>query len=245
MTPDNKNQNPNTLMSQLLSPATTLALLGTLSLIFAFYRAGQLAALVVPRDEIKQVKENAVHFKQTRPKVDINSQAVVDMADSSEAAMFVMAGDYKQAIEHALRDLTDNPPDYVPTVLEAGDIISQFGEDKELGFGLLERAVAMAPNNQYVTLRYCLRLVGNGRFDTAEPNLVHLAEKYPEWPDPRIVLSKLHFIEGKTAKATTELIELTTSKDLNSKQAEQVALMLAKLGRTPDAFFYFSKSNQS
>ena len=63
----------------------------------------------------------------------------------------------------------------------------------ELAFGLLERAVTMAPNNKYVALRYCQRLVSSGRLEEAEPKLLHLVEKHPQWPDPRIILSKLSF----------------------------------------------------
>ncbi len=157
------------ILPQLMSPAMGLAVLGIAAFIFSFYRAGQLSSLVIPKSEMKDAKEKLSAFRN-RPKLDINSQAIVDAADSSEAAMLVIAGDRKSAISQAIKDLTDNPPDYLPTILEAGDILSQYGDDKELGFGLLERAVAMAPNNQYVTLRYCQRLISNDRAHEAEPN---------------------------------------------------------------------------
>ena len=63
--------------------------------------------------------------------------------------------------------------------------------------------------------------------------------KYPDWSDPQIVLSKLHYFQNQNAIATTEFIGLTTGKKLNSRQSEQVALMLAKLGRLNDAFTTF------
>ena len=240
---DNRHSGLQGILTQLVSPAMGLAILGTVAFIFSFYRAGQLATLVIPSGEMRQAKEKTVSFKN-RPKININSQAIVDTADSSEAAMLIMAGDHKQAINQAIKDLTNNPPDYLPTILEAGDVLSQYGDDKELGFGLLERAVAMAPNNQYVTLRYCQRLISSGRSNEAEPNLMQLVEKYPQWPDPRIVLSKLHFSQNKLPKTTTELIELTNSNELNSRQEEQIALMLAKLGRTADAFNIFQKATK-
>lgn len=228
------------LVKQLLSPATGLAVLGTVALIFSFYRGGQLATLVVPKEQLSQGKENPFSFKN-RPKIDINSQAIIDAADTSEAAVLASSGDYKQAINQALKDLTYNPPDYLPTIVEAGDILSQFGDDKELGFGLLERAVIMAPDNQYVALRYCHRLIGDDRMSEAEPKLVQLMQKYPEWPDPPIALGKIHFLQDKIPTATNELIALSNGKTLNSKQSEEVALILAKLGRA-DGFVIFQKA---
>ncbi len=242
--PATASQNSGTgsiLIQQLLSPATGLAILGTVALIFSFYRGGQLATLVVPKDQLNQFKENSFSFKN-RPKIDINSQAVIDAADSSEAAILASSGDYKQAINQAMKDLTYNPPDYLPTIVEAGDILSQFGDDKELAFGLLERAVIMAPDNQYLTLRYCHRLVSDDRITEAEPKLIQLVQKYSQWADPQIALGKVHFLQNKIPVATTELIGLSNSKDLNSKQLEQVSLMLAKLGRTEDGFAIFQKA---
>jgi len=229
------------ILPQLMSPAMGLAVLGIAAFIFSFYRAGQLSSLVIPKDEMKDAKEKLSAFRN-RPKLDINSQAIVDAADSSEATMLIIAGDHASAVSQAIKDLTDNPPDYLPTILEAGDILSQYGDDKELGFGLLERAVAMAPNNQYVTLRYCQRLISNERANEAEPNLTRLVAKYPQWPDPRIALSKLHIAQNQVPKALTELIEVTNNKDLGSKQAEQVALLLAQLGRVADGFAIFQKA---
>ena len=231
----------NTLIAQILSPATGLAVLGTAALIFSFYRAGQLANLVVSKDEIQQVKINATSFKN-KAKIDINSQDIVNAVDNSDAAMFVIAGEYKQAVNEAMRDLTDNPPDNLPTILEAGDILSQFGEDKALAFGLLERAISMAPNNQYIALRYAQRFISNGQIEQAEPKLQQLAQKYPQWNDPKITLAKLHFLQDQISLATTEFIGLTNAADLTSRQAEQVSLMLAKLGRTADAFAIFQKA---
>lgn len=49
--------------AQLLSPATALAILGTAALIFSFYRGGQLATLVIPKDQMNQAKENGTAFK--------------------------------------------------------------------------------------------------------------------------------------------------------------------------------------
>ncbi len=227
--------------AQLLSPATALAILGTAALIFSFYRGGQLATLVIPKDQMNQAKENGTAFKD-RPKVDINSQAVIDIANTSEGAAFAVSGNYKQAVSQALKDLTNNPPDYLPTIVEAGDILSQFGDDKELGLGLLERAVTLAPNNQYLALHYCQKLVVSERAAEAEPKLLQLIKKYPQWPDPRIVLGKIHFVQNKLPIATTEFVELSTNRNLNSKEREQVALMLAKLGRTTDGFIVFQKA---
>ncbi len=159
--------------------------------------------------------------------------------------MFVMSGDYKQANTQALKDLSNNPPDYLPTILEAGDILSQFGNDKDLGFGLLERAVALAPNNQYIALRYAQRFMNSNRSAEAEPKLLQLVQKFPQWPDPQIVLGKLHYLQDKKALATTEFIGLTSNKNLNSRQLEQVALMLAKVERTVDAFTIFQQATNA
>jgi tetratricopeptide (TPR) repeat protein len=237
----NQNLGARSIFIQLLSPATGLAILGTVALIFSFYRGGQLATLVIPQDQINGKKENPFSFKD-RPKIDINSQGIISAADSSEAALIAISGDYKQAANQAIKDLTDNPPDYLPTIVEAGDILSQFGDDRELGFGLLERAVIMAPNNQYVILRYCQRLVSVDLLTEAEPKLLQLVGKYPQWADPRIVLSKIHFLQNNIPKASTELIALSNSKDLNSKQLEQVSLLLAKLGRMANGFAIFQNA---
>ena len=235
-----ENSNSKNFLRQLFSPAMGLAILGTFALVFSFYRAGQLSSLIMPKNEINGQKSSALKNKL---KIDINSPAVIDIADSSEAAMLVISGNYKQAITQAIKDLTDNPPDYVPTILKAGEIISLFGDDKELGFGLLDRAISMAPNNQYVNLRYCETLMNTGRVIAAEPNLLNLQKKYPQWPDPAIALVKLHLRTEKLPQASTELVELiNNSKNLNSKQSEQIALLLAKLGRINDGFTFFQNA---
>jgi predicted Zn-dependent protease len=229
------------LLSQLFSPAMGLAILGLTAFIFSFYRAGQLSTLVVPKDEGRAAREKITAFHE-KLKIDINSPLVVESADTSEAAVLGMAGEHQQAVNQALTDLTNYPPNFVPTILEAGDVLLQYGDDKQLGMGLLGRAVALAPNNQYIALRYSQRLISADREAEAETNLLHLSGKYPQWPDPHIALSKLHFIQDKLPQATTELIHLSNSKDLNSKQEEQVSLMLAKLGRLADGFSIFQKA---
>ena len=236
-----KTRAENPFVKQLFSPAMGLAVLGTFALIFSFYRAGQLTNLVVSKDEIKQVATNASSFRK-RPKIDINSEAIVSAADNSQASMFVMSGEYKKAVDQAFKDLTDNPSDYLPTILEAGDVLSQFGNDKELGFGLLERAVALAPNNQYIALRYAQRFMSSNRSEEAQAKLTNLAQKYPNWPDVQIVLSKLHYLQNQKPLAITEFVHIASDKNLNSRQSEQVALMLAKLGREADGFAIFQQA---
>ena len=156
--------------------------------------------------------------------------------------MYVISGDYKRAITEAFRAISDNPPDNLPSIIEAGDILSQYGNNKDLGFGLLERAVSMAPGNQYIALRYSQRLMTAGRFDEAELKLVQLSQKYPQWIDPVIVLSKLHILQHKEALATTELIALINNTNVDSHQAEHISLLLAKLGRLNDGFVLFQKA---
>src|ERR1700722_161395 len=142
----NNNVSNKSPLANLLSPAVGLAVLGTCAFIFSFYRAGQLADLVLPKDSPRPKKSETV-----QPNIDVNSQALLIAIDSSVPARLARGGNYKQAIAEALKNLTDNSPTDIANIALAGDILSAVGnkEDKDIGFALLSKAMTMVPTNQY------------------------------------------------------------------------------------------------
>lgn len=230
------------LRKQLFSPATGLAILGTVAFVFCFYRAGQIAG-VVHHKKAEPAKQIAP-VQRVEEKIEIDPRSVIELYANSQAVALANQHKYKDAINQALKDLSENSPDSVSNIFTAGDIISHYGEDKELGFALLNRAISLAPDNQFIVMRYCLRLLDNGQTAKAEKELLELCKKYPQWSDPHIVLAKLHAENGKATAAVNELIEITNISTLDSKQNEEIALMLAKLGHPGDAFSIFQKATR-
>ena len=236
-----KTAGSNTAFSMLFSPAMGLAILGTVAFIFSFFRAGQLASLVMP----KGFEKPATHEnKKEGPEIDSNSRAILMFIDQSEATRLAKAGKYKEALEDALKVLTDNPADSLPNIALAGNIFSQFGtgKDRDLGFGLFVRACSMAPQNQYLACRYAQILAADHQSDKAIQKLQDLIKAHADWSTPHLILGRLYLQQGQNELALSELAKITDNQDLNAIEQEDAALILVKAGRIYDGYKLFKQA---
>ncbi len=201
-----------------------LAILGTGAFIFSFYRAGQLSILVLP----KGVSSEPTPHQQSAPeipKIDIKSRDLLVAIDVSNPARMAAAGDKKRAVEEVLKNLTDNSPTDVANIALAGDICSAVGnkEDKDLGFALLARAVAMVPDNQYLASRYAQRMAAAGQFEQAVQRLHDILKVHPQANSIRLVLAKVLWQHGKSEEAINELLKMQDGEQLSTMEQEEAA----------------------
>ncbi len=237
-----KKAHGNGPLSVLFSPAMGLAILGTAAFVFSFFRAGELSKLIMPkgfeRPAVRSQRESEIQ------NIDVNSRALLKFIDESEATKLAKAGKYKQSLEEALKNLTDNSPDSVPNIALAGDIFSQFGnkEEKDLGLGLLVRACSMVPKNQYLACRYGQILAADHQLDKAIQQLNNLVNAHPEWSTPHLILGRLYLQQEKNDQALSELAKIPNNHDLNAKEQEDAALILVKAGRIFDGYKLFQQA---
>ena len=223
----NNNVSNKSPLANLLSPAVGLAVLGTCAFIFSFYRAGQLADLVLPKDSPRPKKSETV-----QPNIDVNSQALLIAIDSSVPARLASGGNYKQAIAEALKNLTDNSPTDIANIALAGDILSAVGnkEDKDIGFALLSKAMTMVPTNQYLACRYAQRMAANGQLEKSAQKLVEIAKNNPDLKSIHLVLAKVYVKQNKPKAAMEELNKIKDGSQLTAKEQEEAGLLFVKLG---------------
>jgi predicted Zn-dependent protease len=235
----NNSATNKSLLTSLFSPAGGLAILGTLAFVFSFYRAGQLAPLVITKEAMVN-KAN----ERISKKVDVNSRDLLLAIDASIPVRMAMAGDHERAIQDALSNLTNNAPNDVANLALAGDVLSAVGnkDQREMGLALLNKAVAMVPNNKYLAYRYAGRIAAIEEPNLSIPKLSEMIKSNSDLKDIYFILAKIYMLQKKPEQALDQLDHIKDGADLSPKELEEAALMYVKTGRTFDGYKLFRQS---
>jgi Tfp pilus assembly protein PilF len=115
---------------------------------------------------------------------------VVRHAMALEPGRLMHEGKIVQAKKKANEYAAKYPHDLLSTLC-AGNVICQYG-DKDEGFRLLKKAVALAPRSRYVRMNLAEKLSADRKYDEAITQFNLITGGYPRWAKPHLALAMIY-----------------------------------------------------
>lgn len=157
------------------------------------------------------------------------SPDTVNQAMCLEPGKLLKQGKTAEAIEQAGQLSKSKPYDLLSNIC-CGNVLCQVG-DKEEGFKLLKKAVALAPRSRYVRMNLAEKLAADKRYDEAINQFNLIVEGYPHWIKPHLSLSAIYWSLDEFKKAADEYKLALDSDPNNGTVRKQRALALARAGQ--------------
>jgi len=159
----------------------------------------------------------------------IHSADIIKQAETMAPSRLLEAGKPDLAIEEAHRLAEAKPHDVVAN-LAAGNVLCTVG-DKDEGFLLLKRSVALAPRSRYVRMNLAEKLASAKRYDEAIAQYNLILQGYGHWSKPHLALANIYIAQERYADAASELQAALDSEPNNGEVRKLRGVCLARSGK--------------
>lgn len=198
-----------------------------------------------PQHEQSALMLGMIRFRQGRTEEAEKLLAPLAEADDSEAAAKLLAATKIQLrnpeeARKILENLEDRDTD--PGVLALVGIATLAGGDAAAGEELIERSLAMAPDNNALRLRYARYLTQQGKNDEAIAQAMEVMERDPDSSEARLMILQAHMNAGNI-DAAVESANAWVKEQPDSAAAKLARGQLAlRQGDAEEARRYFSEA---
>jgi predicted Zn-dependent protease len=153
----------------------------------------------------------------------------INQAMSLPPGLLMAQGKADMAVKKALELASARPHDVLANVC-AGNVLCKLG-DKEEGFRLLKKGVALAPHSRYIRMNLAEMLARDKRYDEAIQQFNLIVQGYPHWSKPHLDLANIYLALEKPDRSADELKLALESDPNNGTVRKQRALALARSGQ--------------
>ena len=166
---------------------------------------------------------------------------VVEQAMSMPPGRLLTQGKVEESVREAIQLAADKPHD-VMVNLCAGNVLSQVG-NKDEGFRLLKKAVALAPRSRYIRLNLAEKFASDKRYDEAVNQYRLIIAGYPHWSKPHLDLAEIYLATEQPQLEAEELKIVLEQDPTNGTLRKQRALALTRTGLDKEGLEEYVRGN--